>query len=309
MSTAERLPEAKRLPSPLDIRHCIETEPPELDFVLPGFLAGTVGGLVAAGGVGKSMFSLEAAISIAADVAGANLLDLSIEKHGRVVIFAGEDPDVALHHRIKQVASRLAPAAREKLQESLAIYPCVGDGVDLMDDRWFEPLRRACKGARLVVIDTLTRFHSLNENDAADAKAVMAALERLAKVTGAAILYLHHVNKGAALNGIADLQQAARGSSVFVDNARWLAFVAAMSPEEARAQRLDDEDRRRYLRWGVTKQNYGAPVAQKWYQRGEGGVLLAWEGNGAAPRPPANERLTKRGAGRGGLPGSPAPWE
>ena len=114
---------AKRLPPGLDIRFCIETEPPELDFVLPGLLAGTVGGLIAAGGVGKSTLALQAAIDIAVDVAGVDLLGLGVEKHGRVVILAGEDPDVALHHRIKRIASRLSPDAHEVLAEALTIVP------------------------------------------------------------------------------------------------------------------------------------------------------------------------------------------
>ncbi|MFH7040769.1 helicase RepA family protein [Paucibacter sp. JuS9] len=275
--------EVKRLPASLDILRCIETDPPELDFVLPGFLAGTVGGLVAAGGVGKSTLALQAAMDIAIDVTGADLLGLGIEKHGRVVIFAGEDPDVALHHRIRSVATWLAPEARTALSQGLTIVPCVGYGVDIMDPAWFEEISRVSAGARLVVIDTLTRFHSLDENDAADAKAVMAALERLAKITGSAVLYLHHVSKSSAMNGMADLQQAARGSSVFVDNARWLAFVAGMTAEEAKADawahlHLTDEDRRRHVRFGVTKQNYAAPMGNRWYMRCEGGALQPLEG-------------------------------
>jgi RecA-family ATPase len=308
---------AKRLPPGLDIRFCIESEPPELDFVLPGLLAGTVGGLIAAGGVGKSTLALQAAIDIAVDVAGADLLGLGVEKHGRVVILAGEDPDVALHHRIKRIASRLPPDAHEMLAEALTIVPCVGLGVDIMDDQWFAEVGRLCEGARLVVIDTLTRFHSLNENDAADAKAVMAALERLAKQTGCTVLYLHHVNKGAALNGMADLQQAARGSSVFVDNARWLAFVAGMTAEEAKAEPwaqlcLSDDDKRRFLRFGVTKQNYGAPVGHRWYERGDGGVLLAWEGSassGVEKMTATNDTPKRRGRHRTGLPASLKAWE
>jgi hypothetical protein len=53
----------------IDIGNCFSEEPPPLDFILPGFLAGTVGGLVSPGGVGKSTFALLVAIAIAsADV-------------------------------------------------------------------------------------------------------------------------------------------------------------------------------------------------------------------------------------------------
>ncbi|WP_343606415.1 helicase RepA family protein [Roseateles sp.] len=291
---------SKALPPALNILRCLETEPPSIDFVLPGFLAGTVGGLVAAGGVGKSTLALQAAMAIAVDVAGADLLGLDTQKHGRVVILAGEDPEVVLHLRINTIASGLSASARKTLAQALTIFPAVGHGVDIMDNEWFEALRRTCVGARLVVVDTLTRFHRRDENNTADAKAVMATLERLASLTGAAVLYLHHVSKAAAMGGMADLQQAARGSSVFVDNARWLAFMASMTAEEAKAMRLAGNDRWRYVRMGVSKPNYDAPTADRWYRRGDGGLLLPWDGlsEGPGAAPAADVPNTDRRAGR-----------
>lgn len=295
------------LPVPLDIRRCIDTKPAPLDFVLPGFVAGTVGFLVAAGGVGKSTLALEAAFDIAVEAAG--LLDLGVQRHGRVVILAGEDPDQVLHQRIHAIASHLKRESAAALVENLTIIPCVGWRVDVMDSKWYEFIKESAQGARLLVVDTLTRFHSLDENDAKDAKAVMAALESLATETGAAVLCLHHVNKGAALNGTADLQQAARGSSVFVDNARWLSFVAGVSPEEA--SKLPSADKKRYLRWGVAKQNYGSPVPEQWYERVDQGVLVPSSGPGqSAPKVAANEARRASNMRRpGGLPPSSAAWE
>jgi len=29
-----------------------------------------------------------------------------------------------------------------------------------------------------------------------------------------------------------------------------------------------------YIRFGVSKQNYGSPLADQWYERGDGGILL-----------------------------------
>lgn len=61
----------------LDIMAAFTNEPPELDFIWPGFLAGTVGALVAPGATGKSFFALEAAMSIACSVAGGDLVGLT----------------------------------------------------------------------------------------------------------------------------------------------------------------------------------------------------------------------------------------
>jgi hypothetical protein len=205
------------------------------------------------------------------------MLGINIKKHGRVVLFAGEDPAESLHYRLHAMGAYLSPAQRQCVAEKLHIALCVGQGVDLNDKEWLEKIEEQARDARLIVIDTLTRFHSLDENNAADAKKIMCAMESVAARTGCAILFLHHVNKSAAMGGTADLQQAARGSSVFVDNARWLAFVAGMSKDEAVLYGVNETDRGRYLRWNVSKQNYAAPMPDRWLQRLDGGVLRAVE--------------------------------
>lgn len=85
----------------LDIMAAFTNEPPELDFIWPGFLAGTVGALVAPGATGKSFFALEAAMSIACSVAGGDLVGLAPAHTGRVVYLAGEDPQPALVRRVQ----------------------------------------------------------------------------------------------------------------------------------------------------------------------------------------------------------------
>jgi RecA-family ATPase len=300
--TPPQTPAKRVLPAPLNILECIDTEPEELDFVVPGLLKGTVASLVSAGGVGKSNIAMHAAFDIA--IEAVNLLGFDVKRHGRVVILAGEDPKVILHQRVKAIASRLNKKQQVQVAGSLQIRECVGQGIDIMDADWYELIREACMGARLVIIDTLSRFHSLDENDSKDAKAVMAAMERLAKETGAAVLFLHHISKGAALNGMADLQQAARGSSVFVDNARWVSFVMSVSPDEAKALQLSDVERRRFIRFGVSKQNYGVPVPDQWYERVDQGVLVPSGGpvRGGVQKP-ANDGTGKaRGRSASGLP-------
>jgi cell division protein FtsX len=60
----------------LDIMAAFTQEPPELDFVWPGFVAGTVGALVAPGATGKSFWALEAAMAVASAVSGGDVLRL-----------------------------------------------------------------------------------------------------------------------------------------------------------------------------------------------------------------------------------------
>jgi regulatory protein RepA len=154
----------------MDIPSCLTTEPLPLDFVLPGFPTGTVGGLASPGGVGKSTFILSVAVAIGIPGADANLLGFRLEKHGRVVVLAGEDPANTLYHRMHALGAYLSPAQHSLLSENLHIASCVGMGVDIHDSEWFAQIDNLAKNTRLMVIDTLTRLHSLDENNAGDAK-------------------------------------------------------------------------------------------------------------------------------------------
>lgn len=101
----------------LDIMAAFTNEPPELDFIWPGFLAGTVGALVAPGATGKSFFALEAAMSIACSVAGGDLVGLAPAHTGRVVYLAGEDPQPALVRRVHAIGQHLNQSAREAIAD------------------------------------------------------------------------------------------------------------------------------------------------------------------------------------------------
>ena len=127
---------------------------------------------------------------------------------------------------------------------------------------------------------------------------LVATLEHVAASTGASVLYLHHVSKGSAREGQTDQQQAARGASALIDNARWCGYVAKMTEQEA--ERMSDrgfdrspignERRGLFVRFGVSKQNYDATPLDRWYQRHTGGVLL----------PVELQEASKQNSGKGG---------
>ncbi len=269
----------------IDLRAAFENEPPPLDFIWPGFLAGTVGALVAPGATGKSFWALEAAMSIACSVAGGDLVGLAPTHSGRVIYLAGEDPQPALVCRIHAIGKHLSQQAREAIAENLTLEPILGKRLDVMDDRHLARVIEFCTEARLIVLDTLSRIHTRDENSNGDMAQLVATLEHVAVRTGASVLYLHHVSKGSARECQTDQQQAARGASALIDNARWCGFVAKMTEDEA--MRLSDRtynrepignDRRGYfVRFGVSKQNYDATQLDRWYSRHGGGVLLPVE--------------------------------
>lgn len=259
-------------PGRIDIAAAFVTQPKPLDFVLPGMLAGTVGALVSPGGAGKSMMALQLAILVAG---GADLVGFdAVISHGRVVILAAEDPAEALEHRLHALGGHLDASQRDLVNDSVDILPLLGYAFDVMSQDWYDWVLDKARGTRLLVVDTLRRIHTLDENDSGDMAGLLSQLERIVRLTGCTILFLHHSSKAAAMQGQGDVQQASRGSSVLVDNIRWQSYMATMTRDEAAKFSVDEDRRGFFVRWGVSKQNYGKPIAECWLQRHEGGVLL-----------------------------------
>jgi hypothetical protein len=264
------------LPEKVDLVAAFSGPPPELDWVWPGFLAGTVGVLVAAGGTGKSYWALQAAMAVADGERNSDLLGLAPSHAGRVIYLTAEDPEPVLVGRVQALAQFLPAQARDAIAEHLVLMPLAGRRLDVIADK--VQLAALCAGTRLVILDTISRFHTLAENDNGDMARLVAELEHLATATGAAVLYLHHVDKSSSRNGVADQQQAARGASALVDNARWGGYLCRMSSAESArladaGRSIGPERRGYYLRFGVNKQNYGILPPERWYERREGGVL------------------------------------
>ncbi len=269
----------------INIMEAFTKEPPELDFIWPGFLAGTVGALVAPGATGKSFWALEAAMAVACSAEGGDLLGLNPKHTGRVVYLAGEDPEPALIRRVHAIGKHINQSGREAIAERLTLEPVMGSRMDIMNERHLARVIEFCADARLIVLDTLSRIHGLDENSNGDMARLISTLEHLAATTGASVLFLHHVSKGSAREGQTDQQQAARGASALIDNARWCGFVAKMTEDEAKhlsnraydRKPIGGERRSSFLRFGVSKQNYDTPQDDRWYVRTEGGVLLPVE--------------------------------
>ena len=259
----------------LDLRHAVEQAPEPLDFVLPGFKSGTVGALVSPGATGKTMLALQAAVTVSG---GPDMLDFASmdtawrRTAGRVVFLTGEDPADVLNGRFHAIGQRLNPAEREAMFENLSVAPLVGRGADVMTFEWRRWIAGVTRDARLVVIDTLRRFHQLDENDGGHMAGLLAYMEQLCRENSTTVLFLHHTSKAGALNG-GDAQQASRGSSVLTDNARFQANLVGMTPEQAKQFDVDENCRRNFVRLSFPKINYSAPIPDQWFRRRDGGVL------------------------------------
>lgn len=273
------------LPNHLPFLKAAKSDPPTLDFILPGFIPGTVAGLVSPGGTGKSFFALELACAVAGGK-DANLLGLPVTGEGPVLYLAAEDPPEILHKRLHHIARYMPETVLEMVNENLFVIPALASGVNVLEPKWITEIADRATECRLIVLDTLSRLHTLDENKTGEAKSVMRQLESLAKTVGAGVLYLHHISKNAALTGGGDAQQAARGSSAFVDDARYCSFLKGMTEEEAKKLGVEKDQRTFYVRWNANKQNYALPEPDRWFVRRDGGVLLpgTFQKNGSGGR-------------------------
>jgi hypothetical protein len=154
-------------------------------------LVGGVGVVGAAPKTGKSFFALELAVAVASGTAA--LGRFAVPTAGTVLLCAAEDPPAVVVRRLAALA-----AARQRTLDSLPLQVIVEAGVQF--PRGFDRLTAtlaACK-PRLLLLDPLIRFHSRDENSAAEMAVVLDGLRRLARTTGCAILLCHHTRKAPA---------------------------------------------------------------------------------------------------------------
>ncbi len=258
----------------IDIMQKFLTEPPELEFIFPGGgLPGTVNLLTSPGGTGKSILALQMSMGICCP--DSDLLGLTANQFGKVLYLGLEDPPSVLHQRLHAVGKHLLPSARRGVDAGLKLKGLMGSGFDIMKPEWRRYVVDCCDDkTSLVVIDTLSRIHILDENSNGQMAQLLTYLEGIAVETNTAILVLHHSSKSMTVHGRGDEQQAARGASSLVDNARWQAYMSGMTKEEAKFFGVSEKRRGFYVRFGVSKINYGTPFAERWYERHDAGILL-----------------------------------
>lgn len=254
------------------------TKPPPFDFVLPGLQAGEVGMLPAPGGTGKTFLMLQLAMSIATATPFADVWDAP--RKGRVVFLTAEDTKQVLHHRLYYMKPPIewkdditANMDVVSLAGSIPRLLTVGKNRAAERGDWFEDMVSLATGARLLIVDPLSRFHSCDENDASQMTMLVQTFEAIAKQTGAAIIFTHHSNKGAQQHGSGATQSSARGSSALTDGVRWQMNLWKMSKEEAQEKHVPDDQRWKHVGLTMAKANNIPMDTVTWLERGEGGVL------------------------------------
>lgn len=246
----------------LDVNHMVTADVPPRDFIFGqwAFFAGEVGLFYAPGDSGKSYVSMACAISVAlAGVAAYDPLGVraaATSGGNRVLYLSAEDSPKEIHRRVHRIADALGAAGRIALRDHFAIksFRGVTPPPDVQDPVFQAAAKADGAGCRLIVFDTLTRFHSADENDNVEMAKVINAFESIAQATGAALLILHHCSKASqGKDGDATAGIALRGASSIRDNTRWNLALAA-GPGGSRVLRETKHNGGRgsddvYIRW------------------------------------------------------------
>jgi RecA-family ATPase len=252
----------------------------EKDFVIPGLRAGgSVGAIIAPGGTGKSFLALEIAHAVACPQ--ADLAGFKVNNPGKVLYLNAEDLSDETDERLSYLGKYYSMEIRNEVAKNLDILSVAGEMINLSNHNKHNPISdhlswliNKYKGYRLIILDTFSLFHTLDENRNDQMAYMISCLKYLGTHTGASILFLHHTNKQSSREGQLGYQTASRGADAIIANIRYASYLSFMSKEEAlNYENINPENHKFYLKFGVSKQNYGMPEPERWLKRMEGGVL------------------------------------
>jgi hypothetical protein len=223
--------------------------------------------LAAPGGVGKSALALAQALALAS---GRGFLGEHVHHSVPVWVLNLEDPldelnrraaALMLLHKLPRAAiagrfyltsGRTRRLRMAELDETGIVHPDQQAVVDAA----------LAAGIGLIVVDPFVKSHQLDENANAQIDAAATAWAEIAEATGAAVLLVHHVRKGATSD-----VDAMRGAKALTDAARSAALLTPMTAEEARHLSVPERERWRHVRLDDAKANMAPRAdAAQWFR-------------------------------------------
>lgn len=268
--------------------------PPEVDFCLPNFLAGSVGVVAAQAGIGKTSLLLQIAAAVAAGVPVAGDLLAVPPMTGRVAFLATEDPPAILQRRAHFLIRSLEAQGygdniAQRLEKGLLFHSLRSHVPNLLGkgnigESGIDRLTMLARESRLLILDPIRRFHLCDEQDFAQMSLLFGLLSDIAADTGCSILFSHHVPQPLSAAD-QDEPAGALGTSAFVNATRWVLNLTDMSRQEAEQHHIAPETRRDYVRASFTKSNYGPPLRARWLKRSPvfEGIFETWHRDAIQP--------------------------
>jgi hypothetical protein len=180
----ESTPLAKSRFKPLDLT----AEPPAVQWVLESMICkGDIHLLIGEPGIGKSWLTMGLTVAVAGE--SETFLNHRIMEHGRVFYLDEENPPDLIYNRFTKLGMTQEAAKNIRYINNFGIRLDKGDADSVIEEALdFEPT--------LIVLDSLTRFHTEDENHAgAMAGLFHRAIKPLARESGAAVVLIHHAGK------------------------------------------------------------------------------------------------------------------
>lgn len=187
----------------------LTAEPPEPDQILADlFDRGDKVAVIGSSKVRKSFFLLQTALSIAA---GRKLFGWQVPKPRRVLMVQYEIQASHFHRRVRRMAHAMGLSTGDLAGR---VHIVNARGMGLEGESGISAIRDIAGniGPEIICMDPLYKVATGVENAAEDAKVILAAFDRLAEATGAAIVFVHHDAKG--FSGDRDIRDRGAGSNV-----------------------------------------------------------------------------------------------
>lgn len=167
--------------------------PPPMKWMVENmFCEGDINLLIGEPGIGKSWFTMALAIAIAGGQ--DTFLSHPVLKHGKVLYIDEENPEDLIFQRMTKLGMTPEIAKNIRYVSNAGIRLDREPEVLLEECFAFEPI--------LVVLDSLTRLHTEDENNAGAVAALFNnAIKPLSREAGAGVLLIHHVNKTESSSG------------------------------------------------------------------------------------------------------------
>ncbi len=178
----------------ISITDLLKAEYPSLEGIIDRGILPEGGGLIIAGEseAGKSLITMEWAIrlSIRDDILGGLF---PVPKSRKVIIFQNENPLPQVQNRIE----KMLPGLKITNPPNKLFFADTEFQYDLLNNKCVEEMIRAIEdcGAEVFIIDPLSSFHSVNENDNSMMRSVLDKITYISRKTGAASIVLHHFGK------------------------------------------------------------------------------------------------------------------
>jgi hypothetical protein len=239
-----------------------ESAIPPRPWMIPGvMLRGYTHMLVAPGGSGKSLFTLQLAIAMAT---GDQWGEWTPRKRFRSLVINVED-DLHEQRRRLAAARRVMEPDAEKLRgmihltddtQSIVVAKMDPHSKSVVATPLVAGLRKFIEQHKIdaLIVDPFAETFEGDENSNSEIKWAMKVWrDEIARPCNCAVYLVHHTTKYA--NGGAGDANIIRGAGAIVNSTRIAATLMPMTAEEAQALGIEPEQRNRYVRYDDAKAN------------------------------------------------------